>query len=76
MKQHNLPLFATAVIAIIIVLLKGSVVINSPDKAMGALLIVYTISWLIISMLKQPFKQSWSALTNSFRLLLTFVKPN
>jgi len=76
MKYQNVPLFVTATVAIILVLLKSHIAINNPDEAMGILLMTYTVSWLIVSMLQQPLKRSWSELVNSFRLLLSFVKVN
>jgi len=74
MKYNNIPLFITTAVAIILVLLKNYIAINNPDVAMGSLLMTYTVCWLIIIMLQQPLKRSWSALVNSFRFVLTFVK--
>jgi len=74
MKFNNVPLFITTAAAIILALLKNHIAINNPDEAIGSLLFTYTVSWLIIIMLQQPLKRSWSAFVNSFRFVLTFVK--
>jgi len=76
MKYKNLPLFITTAIAIILLLLKNHVVINNPDEAMGSLLMIYTLSWILVSMLQHPLKRSWLELVNSFKIFLTFVKAN
>lgn len=76
MKTSRLPIAFTAAAAIIMVLYKGHVTIVNPDEAMGSLLMIYTVSWLIIAMLQQPLKQSWLALVSSFRLVLSFGKAS
>jgi hypothetical protein len=70
----QIPLIITAVAAVLLVMFKSYVVINNPDEAMGSLLMIYTVSWLLVLMLQQPLKRSWSVLVNSFRFVLTFVK--
>lgn len=74
MKAKYFSTILTASAAIVMVLFKDYLTIRNPDEAMGSLLMIYTASWLIIAMLQQPLKQSWLALTNSFRLVLSFVK--
>jgi hypothetical protein len=74
MKYKHLPFIITTAIAIVLVLLRKHVAINTPDEVMGSLLMIYTVSWLLILMLQQPLKQSWSVLVNSCRFFLSFIK--
>jgi hypothetical protein len=74
MKTTYLPIITTTVSAVLMVLLKKYILIDGPYEALGSLLMIYTISWCILGLVKKPLRQSYNHLLNACLLLFTFIK--
>lgn len=73
MKLNHSPIIVTMVAALVMAYFKSGMAINGAEEAIGTLLVVYMINWLLIMLVRQPLKLSIFKLVSIYKRVLTFA---